>query len=116
MKKRRLLTLSLIGMICFVSVLVALPFMAFAQQKPIELKWASHMPDTNRIQKYGVVGLGKQIEEATKGRVKIIYYSGESLAKGKDVYDATRGGIADIGYVVTVYTPGRFPMSEMFMQ
>jgi len=117
MKNRSLSTLLLIGIICLISVLAALPPVpALAQKKPIELKWASHMPDTNRIQKYGVVGLGTQIEEATKGRVKIIHYSGESLAKGKDVPDSVAGGIADIGYVVTVYNPGRFPMSEMFMQ
>lgn len=106
----------LVAVICLFSVFLATNHPDAKEAKPIELKWASHMPDTNRIQKFGVVGLGTQIEEATKGRVKIVHFSGESLAKGKDVYDAVSSGIADIGYVVSVYTPGRFPMSEMFTQ
>jgi TRAP-type C4-dicarboxylate transport system substrate-binding protein len=106
----------LLAAVCFISLSATLSDRTAAQGKPIELKWASHMPDTNRIQKFGVVGLGTKIEQATKGRVKIVHFSGESLAKGKDVADAVAGGLADIGYVVTVYTPGRFPMSEMFMQ
>lgn len=48
------------------------------------------------------------IEEAAEGTIQIDMYDGGSLASAADVYDAVRRGIADLGWGVTSYTPGRF--------
>lgn len=49
-----------------------------------------------------------KIEAASEGTLKIDMYDGGSLAAAADVYDAVRKGIADLGWGVTSYTPGRF--------
>lgn len=49
-----------------------------------------------------------KIEAASQGTLKIDMYDGGSLAAAADVYDAVRKGIADMGWGVTSYTPGRF--------
>lgn len=49
-----------------------------------------------------------KIEAASEGTLKIEMYDGGSLAAAADVYDAVRKGIADMGWGVTSYTPGRF--------
>lgn len=49
-----------------------------------------------------------KIEAASEGTLKIYMYDGGSLAAAADVYDAVRKGVADLGWGVTSYTPGRF--------
>ena len=49
----------------------------------------------------------KQVEEATKGRVKIEVYPSQTLVKGPDMWRAVRGGIADIGWCFHGYWPDR---------
>lgn len=48
------------------------------------------------------------IEKDADGSIKIEIYSGGSLAKPAETYDAVRKGIADMGWSITSYTPGRF--------
>ena len=45
----------------------------------------------------------KQVEEATKGRVKIEVYPSQTLIKGVDMWKGIRSGIADIGWCVQGY-------------
>jgi len=68
---------------------------AFAQQKPIVIKFAWHLPMTN----YASVGsqnLGKSIEEATKGRVKVETYPAGQLYKGNELFTAVRSGAIEM--------------------
>ncbi|MCA1300542.1 TRAP transporter substrate-binding protein [Stappia indica] len=53
------------------------------------------------------------IEAASDGTLKIDIYSGGSLASAADTYDAVRRGIADMGWGVTSYTPGRFKTATL---
>lgn len=54
-----------------------------------------------------------KIEAASEGTLKIDIYSGGSLAGAKHTYDAVRKGIADMGWGVTSYTPGRFNVATI---
>lgn len=56
----------------------------------------------------------KEVEEASKGRLKIEVFHGASLGPAPKHYDLVANGIADMAYFVTYSTPGRFPMSEIF--
>lgn len=56
----------------------------------------------------------KQIEERTKGKIKITMFPGGALGKMPTLYDLAEKGIADISYTLHDYTPGRFPMTEVF--
>src|SRR2546430_8286419 len=55
----------------------------------------------------------KQVEEATKGRVKIEVYPSQTLIKGVDRWKGIRGGIADIGWCVQGYWPEQTPLSDV---
>jgi len=55
----------------------------------------------------------KQVEEATKGRVKIEVYPSQTLIKGVDMWKGIRSGIADIGWCVQGYWPEQTPLSDV---
>jgi TRAP-type C4-dicarboxylate transport system substrate-binding protein len=55
----------------------------------------------------------KQVEEATKGRVKIEVYPSQTLIKGIDMWKGIRSGIADIGWCVQGYWPEQTPLSDV---
>ena len=55
----------------------------------------------------------KQVEEVTKGRVKIEVYPSQTLIKGVDMWKGVRSGIADIGWCVQGYWPEQTPLSDV---
>jgi TRAP-type C4-dicarboxylate transport system substrate-binding protein len=55
----------------------------------------------------------KQVEEATKGRVKIEVYPSQTLIKGIDMWKGIRSDIADIGWCVQGYWPEQTPLSDV---
>lgn len=55
----------------------------------------------------------KQVEEATKGRVKIQVYPSQTLIKGVDMWRGIRTGIADIGWCVQGYWPEQTPLADV---
>ena len=44
--------------------------------------------------------------------MKITYYPGQSLTKGKECYDGIVNGLSDLGQSVLQYTRGRFPVMD----
>jgi TRAP-type transport system periplasmic protein len=84
-----------------------------ADEKPIELKFATFAPPTHYVSTSVYIPWAKQIEEKTNGRVKIVFYWSETLGKAKDLYDMVLRGIADIASNAPGHTPGRFPLSEV---
>lgn len=99
-------------------MVVALSLMVFMAsgakaQKPIKLKYATHATDRHRQYAEGALIWLKNIEDATGGRVKITPYPGQTLCKGKDTFEAVKGGIADIGMAFVGLFPGRFPVTEV---
>jgi TRAP-type C4-dicarboxylate transport system substrate-binding protein len=80
-----------------------------AQTKPIELKYATFGPDVHP--QSGVsIDWCKEIEKRTGGRVKIIFYGGQTLLKAPAIYDGVATGVADLGMTILAYTRGRFPL------
>jgi TRAP-type C4-dicarboxylate transport system substrate-binding protein len=55
----------------------------------------------------------KQVQDATKGRVKIEVYPSQTLIKGVDMWKGIRSGIADIGWCVQGYWPEQTPLSDV---
>lgn len=54
----------------------------------------------------------KEVEKRTNGKVKITYYPGQSLTKGKEAYDGVVNGLSDLAQSVLQYTRGRFPLMD----
>jgi len=77
------------------------------------LKYANMFPPTH-IQSKMAESWSQAVEEATQGRVKIEYYPGGTLLKGKQMFDGVTDGIADIGMAAAAYTAGRFPLVSLF--
>ncbi len=54
----------------------------------------------------------RQVETATKGRVKIEVFPSQTLVKGPDMWRAVRGGIADIGWCFHGYWADMTPLAD----
>jgi TRAP-type C4-dicarboxylate transport system substrate-binding protein len=55
----------------------------------------------------------KQVEEATKGRVKIEVFPSQTLVRGPDMWRAVRAGIADIGWCFHGYWADQTPLADV---
>ena len=55
--------------------------------------------------------LKKELEEKSKGRIKVAIHPGGALAPAPAHYENVVAGAFDIGWTLQGYTPGRFPLS-----
>lgn len=105
MKKPAILIVTVLAMaLCFSGASIA---------KPITLRFAHQNPESGISTKTCVAPWLKQVEEATDGKVKIQAYYGQTLAKGKDMWNAVKMGITDIGWAFHGYWPGLTPVSDV---
>ncbi|MFH0826025.1 MAG: TRAP transporter substrate-binding protein [Pseudomonadota bacterium] len=83
-----------------------------AEEKVIKLKYSNLFPPSH---KNSVLSdqWGKEIEKRTNGRVKIVYFAGNTLTPPTQTYDSVVKGIADVGQSLVGYAPGRFPLTEV---
>jgi TRAP-type C4-dicarboxylate transport system substrate-binding protein len=80
---------------------------------PIELK-LGHNSSTQSGSHIGFMEpWARQVEKATNNRVKITIYPTETLFKAKDAIVAVEQGIADIGWVLVGFFPGRYPLGDI---
>ena len=90
----------------FLAVLPILPGTAWA--KEINMTYSNFFPPSH-IQSKLAESWCRQVEERTKGEVKISYYAGNTLVKAAQIYDGVVSGRTDIGMSCLLYTRGRFP-------
>jgi TRAP-type C4-dicarboxylate transport system substrate-binding protein len=83
---------------------------ALAQDKPIELKFASWVSAAHGHHTGVLVPWTRMIEEKSGGRVKVTIFPGSTLGKPADHVDLVLNGIADMAFASPGYTPGRFPL------
>jgi TRAP-type C4-dicarboxylate transport system substrate-binding protein len=77
----------------------------------ITLKVADFFPTTHYLSKEGSVFFINKAEELTNGRVKFEYFPTEQLAASKDLLDATKSNITDIGQIQVGYVADKIPLS-----
>jgi TRAP-type C4-dicarboxylate transport system substrate-binding protein len=77
----------------------------------ITLKVADFFPTTHYLSKEGSVFFIEKAEELTKGKVKFEYFPTEQLAASKDLLDATKNNITDIGQIQVGYVADKIPLS-----
>jgi TRAP-type C4-dicarboxylate transport system substrate-binding protein len=90
---------------------IAIPAAAPAQE--IKLTFADQNSPTGWGPSHALQPWVKQVEDATKGRVKIEVYPSQTLLKGVDMWKGVRNGIADIGWCVQGYWPEQTPLSDV---
>src|SRR6267142_6289189 len=98
------------GLAAFAAV-VGLVALASAQE--FKLTFADQNSPTGWGPAHALYPWVKQVEEATKGRVKIEVYPSQTLIKGIDMWKGIRSGIADIGWCVQGYWPEQTPLSDV---
>ena len=84
---------------------------AGAADKPIEISYANMFPPTHFHSKLSEAWAA-EVEKRTNGKVKIVYYPGQTLVKGPKTYDGVMDGIVDMGLSVLGYHRGVFPTME----
>jgi len=106
MKKRNLLTLAGI-------VVSALLISAPSSGQVIKLTVADQNPQISWGAVQAMDPWIKKVEEATKGRVKLQVYYSQTLAKGPDIWNAVKTGVADIGWCFHGYWPDMTPLADV---
>ena len=95
--------------------LAAVVVPATSQEKGVTLRysllWPASHPGTKLAGEWA-----KDIETATSGRIKITLFPGNTLSPPMQAYDNVVKGIADIGFCLLAYAPGRLPLSEVLQQ
>jgi TRAP-type transport system periplasmic protein len=110
MNKRGLISIGAVLLAVMLIVFVA-PYQAGAQQKPIELKYATIYPPTHAFSIADQHWIQK-IEKETNGRVKITPYWAGSLVSAREGYQDAIGGVADIVYASIAYEKAGFDLSK----
>lgn len=102
----------------FVGCLVLMCLLAVVSQsrgaEVIKLSFATFNPPTHPISVLEAQ-MCDEIKKRTNGQVQISYYPGGTLAGPTKIYSAITEGIADIGMSALGYTPGRFPLMDLFV-
>ncbi len=80
----------------------------------IELSMVTFWPATHPQVDKGHKAWIEEIEERSDGKVKISLHAGESLLGAREIYSGVEAGVADIGSTCPSYTPGMFPLTEVF--
>jgi TRAP-type C4-dicarboxylate transport system substrate-binding protein len=100
-----------ICLLVFSLLLVAGPATSLA--KTIELKFAHPYPAMHAQHKGVLVPWAKKVEEACGGAVKIKFIPGGALGKPGQAYAMVEKNVADIGWDIADYSPGRFPLTTV---
>lgn len=112
--KKQLLISSLLALMIFMT---SAPLLFAASgptpQNPLILTYEFWLSNKVGSWKY-VESYFKKLEEITGGAVKLEYHTGGALGKPDETYERTLRGVNDIGHFAPGYTPGVFPMFEMF--
>ena len=81
--------------------------------KTYELKFAHPYSPMHPQHKEVLVPWAQKIEKETNGQVKIKFIPGGALGKPGRAYDVVAKGIADIGWDICDYSPGKFPLTTV---
>jgi TRAP-type C4-dicarboxylate transport system substrate-binding protein len=109
-------SLSILSMACWSMVafmVMVFPFKAYGEE--IKLRYSVIWPQMHPLTKL-MVGWGKDVEKATRGRIKTTMFASNTLAPPMQAYDATAKGIVDVCGNLLAYSPGRLPLSEVLQQ
>ncbi len=94
-------------------VTLALFFSSRGISQGVDLIISHPFPARHVQQRLMLEPLKKEIEEKSKGRIKITIHPGAALAPAPAHYENVVAGAFDIGWTLQGYTPGRFPLTSV---
>lgn len=100
----------------FVALSIVLSCSATSRDNDVITLRVHHlMPPTSVAQKQFLEPWAKQIEAESGGRFNVEIYPAMLLGGSPtQLFDQVRDGVVDLAWTVTGYTPGRFPLVEVF--
>ena len=102
------------SLLCAIGATAGLALAATAAvSQEIKLTFADQNSATGWGPKNALYPWVKQVEDASKGRIKIQVYPSQTLVKGVDMYKAAAAGTIDIGWCVQSYWPDNTPLSDV---
>src|ERR1041384_4535406 len=96
-----------------IAMAAALPLPAAAPAQEVKLTLADQNSPTGWGPSHALYPWIKQVEEASKGKIKIEVFASQTLIKGIDMWKGIKAGIADIGWCVQGYWPEQTPISDV---
>ncbi|MCV0394873.1 MAG: TRAP transporter substrate-binding protein [Rhizobiaceae bacterium] len=78
----------------------------------VVLNYSSWLPTSSWVNQDVLLPYFDRIEDVTEGRVKVEMLP-KVVGSPQSQYDVVRDGLADVGYIVIGYTPGRFKLAEI---
>ncbi len=82
---------------------------ASAQDQKINLRLSYWVPPKHKLTP-AYKAWGDYLKKESKGTLSVTLFPSSQLGSGRDHYDMTKRGTADIGNINPGYTPGRFPV------
>jgi TRAP-type C4-dicarboxylate transport system substrate-binding protein len=90
-------------------------FLSTADSQEITLRAHHFLPPSSPAQQELIEPWAKQVEADSNGRIRVqISPSMQLGGKPPQLYDQVRDGVVDIAWTLLGYTPGRFPIAEVF--
>lgn len=104
----------IIGVVLLSSFIVVtlFPGLGFAKDKPIKLRVYYHASPVGGQALFYQEWI-KRVEEASQGKVDLIFYPGASLGPPMEAFKLVQSGAVDMGCVILGFFPGRFPLTEV---
>ena len=98
--------------ICAVLMVICIAPIVAAQEKPIVLKLAHHVPVVHAVHRDILEPWSRLVEKNTGGRVKIDIFHGGTLGGAPEQWDMAIQGRCDISWGHQAHFPGRFPLTS----
>ena len=97
-----------------IALITVAPAFGAAAEKTWTIRFHYEQPPTAPLPVYGFEPWAKDVEKATKGRVKVQIYSGDTLFKTKsDAVESVKLGIADVAFLYSwAYSP-QFDLTDV---
>lgn len=93
--------------VCAGALAIVFSASAFAN-KPVSMRFSNFAGPTSFLTKGIFEPLLQDIEADSAGTLKIKMFSGGTLVKPEDAFDAVRRGLVDMAWSLSGYNPGRF--------
>lgn len=90
----------------------ALAMPTVARANPIVLKLSHYLPPMHQINT-ALNGWADQLRKATDGGLDIQVFPAGQMGPPPRQYDLARTGVADLAFIYTAFSPGRFPLTDL---
>ena len=101
--------------VCLGATLTGVVFSCAGPGPEVTLKVHHFLPVTSTTHQQFIEPWAQQVEADSNGRIKVDVYPTMQLGgKPPQLFDQVRDGVVDVAWTLTGYTPGRFPMVEVF--